>query len=456
MSWVLLPFSACLAANSDQLQWFSVSTPGQSAVYRSDAGLVGQDESPSVLVDLCAKGGSYTGIDLSYQTDHATQGNSRWKRPSVDFGLETAVEALPGLVFALDAVDHHPKTVASDGSSKWELFDPQGGLRVGGGFDLLRSSRSKSEWRWVVAGWLPVFSQTREWELRSGLLLARKARLDATAVWSSPGIASRWTVPADTTTPQDTLWWRANQSRFAVRLGASPTPSTSLQAWGGLRRLRDPGIGPEPSWRTWGRTWFAGAQSNFQTGPMDWETEARAEIGSQSVLFDGTSAYSNLPDSAITRSSTDFTTGSGRILSTLDLTKSVGMGLALSGAWIDHENIAASGTPLPPALGPSGVWASTRRLSATLSSSVRLPWATITPEIGVQWLARDGQSAPLWQEGAPFSAGRTWSIPMGLRIVRLGSMNGKIGYGLSGEIRVSGEAALEPGLRHHLEMKQGF
>jgi len=445
-----------LAANSDQLQWFSVSTPGQSALYRSDAGMVGQDESPSVLVDLCARGGSYTGIDLLYQSDEASKNALRWKRPAVDFGLETAVEALPGLVFGLDAVDHHPKTSGSDGGAKWELFDPQGGLRVGGGFDLLWSSRTKSDWRWVVAGWLPVFSQTREWELRSGLILARRMRLDVSATWSTPGIASRWTIPVDTLVAQDTLWWRADQSRYAIRLGGAPTASTSLQAWAGLRRLRDPGAGAEPSWRTWGRSWFAGAQSAFATGAVGWEAEGRAEQGGQSLLFDGTPALPSRSDSGIARAATDFTTGSGRIQAKIDLTKTVGIGLELSGAWMDLENGSLSGVPLAPVSGAGGTWSSTRRLSAVLTGSVRLPWAVVEPSAGLQQLARDGQSIALWQEMVPFESGRVWSVPVGLRVSRSGSANGKLAYGISGEIGVSGQSRPSPGLRHHVEMKQGF
>ncbi|MEN9309661.1 MAG: hypothetical protein RL173_3593 [Fibrobacterota bacterium] len=452
----LLTFSSLWAANSDQLQWFAVSVPGNPAMHRSDAGMLGQDESPSVLLDLCARGGSYTGIDLLYQTNEASVGSYRWKQPAVDFQLETAVEALPGLVFGLDAVDHHPKTTATDGSAKSELFDPQGGLRVGGGFDLLRSWRQKSSWRWVVAGWLPVFSQTREWELRTGLIFARKLRLDASAVWSTPGIAARWTVPVDSVAPQDTLWWRSNQSRYALRIGGSPIPSLSLQAWGGTRRLRDPGQGAEPSWRNRGEAWFVGSQSSLATGPLSWELETRAEKGDQAVVFDGTSAFAARVDSGILRSSTDFSAGSARLQSKATLAKSVDVGVELSGAWMDLENASVSGDAPPPVPTISGRWSSTRRVSTVVAVSVHLPWATLEPRLGIQWSARDGQSIPIWQELMPFETGRAWSMPVGLGIARHGSMNGKIAYVVSGNINMSGTTGPDLGLRHHLEMKQGF
>ena len=129
-----------LSAAPASLEWFAPSTPGQTALWRADAGMMGQDESPSRLVDLAARGGSYSGLELTYQTDRSRNDPHRWNRREVDFGIETAVEVLPGLVLGLDATDAHPRTTAADDRpSEWKLYEPQGGLRVGGGVDLLRT-----------------------------------------------------------------------------------------------------------------------------------------------------------------------------------------------------------------------------------------------------------------------------------------------------------------------------
>ncbi len=417
---------------------------------------MGQDESPSLLVDLCARGGSYTGIDLNYQNDDATSGPLRWNRPLVDFGLETAIEALPGLVFSLDALDHNPKTTATEGSARWQLFDPQGGLRLGGGVDLLRAWREKSPWRWIVAGWVPVFSTSREWELRTGLLLNHKFRADFTAAWSDPGTPSRWTIPVDSTLADDTTWWRSHQTRMELRVGGAPTKEISLQAWTGQRNLSDPGAGAEPSWRTFGASTFAGAQATFPTGAVTWDLEARAEQGNQTVLFDGSGRLARWPDSGRMIASTDYVNGSASAKASYAWSETVGTELTLSGAWMDLENASASPMPWFPMALETGEWASTKRVSFVIEAPLKWTWLNVSPSIGLQCRIQDGQAIPLWQELAPTSIGRSWSIPFGLQLARQGSMNGKVSYTLSGEVLVSGQPSPTPGLRHHIEMKQGF
>ena len=66
------------ALQAQQFDWFSVATPGLAGLHRSDAGLLGQDEDPSILVDLAANGGSYTGLALSYQRDHSPVDSPKW------------------------------------------------------------------------------------------------------------------------------------------------------------------------------------------------------------------------------------------------------------------------------------------------------------------------------------------------------------------------------------------
>lgn len=441
--------------SSDPLDWFSVSTPGQSALYRFDAGLLGQSESPSTLVDLCARGGSYTGIELAYQSEKASNGPLAWNRQSVDFGIETAVEALPGLVFGLDATDHHPKTSLSDGSSEWRLFDPQGGLRLGGGVDLLRNWREKSPWRWVVAGWIPVFSQAREWELRTGAIWARKLRVDVSAAWASPASPAHWAIPVDSSTKEDTTWWRSDKFRWTARVGGSPAKDISLQAWVGQRELRDPGAGSEPSWRTWGRAIFAGTQASLKTGIVDWDGEARVEQGDQSLLFDGSSVFAFAPDSGKARSSVDFTAGSSRIKASLPVAKSASIWIDLSCAWMDLSNGVATGQVLAPA-SSRGNWSSTRRLAGLIGARAKIYWLDMEPFAGIQRRMQDGDDIPMWQELAPRGAGRSWSVPAGLEISRSGSMNGKVGYKVTGEIWSMGSLDPTAGLRHQVEMKQGF
>ena len=453
---LLFPLSACLRAAPAPLEWFSVSTPGQAALFRSDAGLLGQDESPSMLVDLCARGGSYTGVDLTYQNDEASEGRLRWKQPAVDFGLETAVEAIPGLVFGLDANDHHPKTLVSDGTAKWQLFDPQGGLRLGGGVDLLRAWREKSQWRWVVAGWIPVFSQTSQWELRTGVIWARNLRLDFSANWSETAIPARWVVPTDSLAAEDTTWWRADQNRWTVRLGGSPAKNQSLQGWFGRRELKDPGPGGEPSWRTNGQAFFGGVQSSLRTGPAAWELEAHAESGTEDLRFDGSSVFATLPDSGKVQASTHFVNASGRARASLDWTRTTRFTLDLSMAWMDLEDGTQSGTSLPPIAAANGTWASTKRISSLAGASLKLSWLDLEPFGGLQCRIQDGQSVPLWQGLVPRSTGRTWSVPIGLRLARSGSMSGLASYAISGEIPISATPRPSAGLRHHVELKQGF
>jgi len=452
-----LAFACGSAQASDPLNWFSVSTPGNDALSRSDVGLLGQDESPSQLVDLTARGGSYTGLDLIYQTDRAEFGGRQWNQPSVSFGLETAVEALPGLVFGLDAQDHHPQTNSSNSdAARWQLFDPQGGLRLGGGVDLLQSWRKSQDWRWVVAGWIPVFSQTCDWELRSGLIWSRKLRADVSWTTSTPGIPGRWTMPVDSTSVEDTTWWRSNRSRWSVRLGGAPNRDLSIQAWAGRRRLEDPGHGDEPSWRTWGVADFAGVQSSLTTGPVVWDAEARGEQGNQSVFFDGSPRLATRADSGKTRSSVQFTGGSARLLARIELTNSVSSELELSGAWMDLENATLSGLPPDPVPDVAGSWASTQRLSAIVRVPVKTKWLEASPFVGIQRRNQEGGWLPLWQGLTPRSSGTSWSVPLGLQLTRRGGMSGKLSYTLSGEIQTSGDAQPAPGLRHHLEMQQGF
>lgn len=442
---------------SDPVPWFSVSTPGLDALWRSDAGLLGEDESPSQLVDLTARGGSYTGLELDYQTDRAAAGEFRWRRPSVHFGLETAVEALPGLVFGLDAQDVHPQTTLSNGDgAKWRLFDPQGGLRIGGGVDLLRSWRKSQDWRWVVAGWLPIFSQTRDAELRSGLVWARKFRVDVSWTTSTPEIPGRWTMPVDSILVEDTTWWRTDRSRWNVRLGGAPSRNLSLQAWTGLRELNDPGRGDEPSWRTRGRAEFAGAQASLTMGPVIWDIEARGETGHQDLRFDGSPQLVSRVDSGKTRSSADFRGGSARLSAKIDWTKIVSSELDLSGAWMDLENATLAGAPPDPIPAASGSWVATKRLTALLRMPIKTKWIEATPFAGIQCRLDDGDWLPLWQGLAPRAEGRSWSIPLGLKLERRGDMGGNVAYTLSGEIATSGAAQPTPGLRHHLEMQQGF
>lgn len=463
LSIIALAFACGSIHASDPSPWFSVSTPGLEALWRSDVGLPGQDESPSQLVDLTARGGSYTGFELNYQTDRANDGGFRWKQPSVHFGLETAVEALPGLVLGLDVQDQHPQTTSSNvDAARWQLFDPQGGLRIGGGVDLLRSWRKSQDWRWVVAGWMPVFSQTRDWELRSGLVWSRKLRADVSWTTSTQGIPGRWTMPVDSILVEDTTWWRADRSRWSVRLGGAPSRNLSIQAWGGRRRLEDPGRLEDhdhrhkPSWRTWGVADFAGAQASLTTGPVVWDGEARGEKGDQSVLFDGSGRIASHLDSGKARSSVRFSGGSARLSASTDLTDSVSSELEMSGAWMDLENAALSGVPPDPVPATVGSWASTQRLSVVVRLPVKTKWIEASPFAGLQHRNQEGGWLPLWQGLAPRTEGRSWSVPLGLQLTRRGDMAGKASYTLSGEIQISGDAQPAPGLRHHLEMQQGF
>lgn len=440
----------------EQFDWFSVATPGQAGLHRSDAGLLGQDEDRSLLVDLAANGGSYTGLTLSYQRDHSPVESPKWTRPLVDFGIESAIEALPGLVFGLDATDHHPKSTASTSDGEWQLFDPQGGLRLGAGVDILRKWRSDGRLRWVVAGWIPTFTHTREWELRTGFVWARRLRLDASAAWSDPAIPARWEIQADSLAPQDTVWWRADRFRWTVRIGGAPAKGASLQLWTGHRKLSDPGAGDEPSWRTWGEASFVGAQGTLRTGMVDWDLETRLEDGIQSLLFDGSGTFASAPDSGKTGSETDYSCGSARIKASLGLTESVKPALRAEAAWMDLENARSSGEPLPPVHGGSGAWSTAKRLSAHLEPSIRTRWIDALPSVGLQLKIRRGAAIPVWQGLAPVRPGRVWSIPVGLRLSRSGSMNGSVGYSISGEFAASGSGAPSSGLRHQVEMKQGF
>ena len=444
------------AASLEQLDWFSVAMPGQAALHRADVGLLGQDESPSILSDLCANGGSFTGIELSYQSDKAETSEPRWNRPLVDFGLETAIEALPGIVFGLDAVDHHPKSTDYSNAGQWQLFDPQGGLRIGGGFDLLRKWRDNGKWRWVAAGWIPVFSQTREWEARSSLLWSRKFRLDVSAGWSEPGIPARWQVLGDSLSPEDTLWWRSERFRWTVRSGGTPVKGLSLQAWGGRRLLHDPGRGDEPSWRTWGAADFAGLQGSFRADRIWLDLEGRFESGSESTLFDGSPLFANATDSGRFEASTDHSGGSARARIALEPLPWLKPALRLDAAWLDLENARRSGIPLPPLVGTSGSWSTTKRLSAILEPLVRIRGIDATPSLGVQLRIRRGDALPEWQGLAPVRAGRIWSIPAALRISRTGTMSGLVSYTASGEFVVSGSDAPMAGLRHAIELRQGF
>jgi hypothetical protein len=448
---------------SGPVQWFSVPAPGLEALWRADAGLLGEDESPSQLVDLAARGGSYTGLELNYQTDRAARGELLWRQPSVQFGLETAVEALPGLVFGLDAQDQHPQTTLShaDGA-RWKLYDPQGGLRIGAGVDLLRSWRKSQDWRWVVAGWMPVFSRTREWELRSGLIFSRKLRADVSWTTSNPEIPGRWTLPIDSIAVEDTVWWRTDRSRWSARLGGAPSRNLSIQAWVGRRRLEDPGPLADkrgrhrPSWRSWGDGEFAGAQAALTTGPVVWDLEARGEQGSQTQFFDGSPRLAARVDSGKARSSVDYAGGSARLAAKTDWTGTVSSELELSGSWMDLENAIVSGRPPDPVPAATGSWSSTRRLSGIVRIPVKTKWIEVAPFAGVQCRIHDGGWIPLWQGLAPRADGRSWSAPLGVELARRGGMAGKAAYRLSGEIPTSGEALPAPGLRHHLELQQGF
>lgn len=444
------------ALPAEQIDWFSIATPGQASLHRSDAGLLGQDEDRSLLVDLAANGGSYTGLTLSYQRDHSPVDAPKWTRPLVDFGIESAIEALPGLVFGLDATDHHPKSTASDADGEWQLFDPQGGLRLGAGVDVLRKWRTDGRLRWIVAGWLPVFTHTREWKLRTGFVWARRLRLDASAAWSDPAIPARWEIQEDSVPTRDTVWWRADRFRWTIRIGGTPVKAASLQAWAGRRELSDPGAGGEPSWRTWGKATFVGAQGTLRTGPVDWDLETRLEEGSQSLLFDGSDTFGSWPDSGKTRSSVDYSSGSARIKASTKISESVKPSLRLEAAWMDLENAGTTGEPLPPVKGGSGIWSTAKRFSAHLEPSIRTRWVDATPSVGLQLKVRRGHSIPVWQGLAPIRPGRVWTIPVGLRLSRSGSMSGSIGYTVSGEFAASGRGAPAAGLRHFVEMNQGF
>lgn len=453
----LLVFTAAIHASTDQLEWFSVATPGQDMLYRADVGLLGQDEAPSSLVDLAARGGSYTGMDLTYQSNRANQDGFRWSQPQVDFGLETAVEALPGLVFGLDAMDHHPQTAATDPTgNEWQLFDPQGGLRLGGGVDLLRAWRQKHGWRWVVAGWIPVFSQTREWEIRSGLLWSRKFRADVSASWSTPGIPGRWVAPTDSSAREDTTWWRSDRSRWTIRFGGAPAKAISAQIWGGRRQLTDPGAGTEASWRNAGQADFAGLQTSITTGPVAWDFEMRGESGDQLVRFQGSSRPAGPMDSSEIRASVDYTNGSVAGKATIAWSTRISTELELSGAWMDLENGSTLGVPPKPLPASGGSWSSTKRLSGILHLPLKTRWIEVSPFLGVQCRIQKGDWLPLWQGLVPYANGRSWSLPLGLQLMRRGGMGGKASYTLSGEIRTSGDGQPKPGLRHHIEMQQGF
>ncbi len=460
-----LPTLAALAASCGpgfaapaSMEWFAPSTPGQTALWRSDAGLLGQDESPSQLVDLAARGGSYSGLELSYQTDRSQGEPNHWSRREVDFMIETAVEVLPGLVLGLDATDAHPRTaVEGSDQSDWRLFDPQGGLRVGGGVDLLRSWREKQRGRWVVAGWVPVFSQTREWELRTGFVWARKFRLDAAWSRSEPEVPASWSWTGDSSeTFADTTWWRSRVTRWSLRTGGTIGQNLSLQAWGGLRQLRDPGAGGEPSWRTWGDATFAGLQANLATGPVVWEAELRAESGTQSLLFDGSSRRADLPDSGRSHGSVSFAGGSARVAARKSMTKSVTAELEASGAWMDLEDSRLEGNPPGPIPAISGSWNTTKRLTGLLKLPVKTKWVEVAPFAGLQCRLERGASIPVWQQLAPRPTGRSWSMPLGLVLERRGSLGGRMAYGLSGEARFSGSATPHPGLRHRVDLQQGF
>lgn len=451
-----------LAAPQDlAVSWYSVPVPGVDRLDRADMGLAGEAEPGGPLMDALGGGSrNHTGMGLSYQRDRADLDGGAWSRRMAGFDLDAVLEGTEGLVFGLEAMDLQPKPSAQTSDVDWAVEEPQGGLRLGIGADALRLVREKRDWTWSFGLWIPVYSSSMDWELQTALVRTRTFRLDFSAAWNDPSTPANLSrVDDDTTTISDTIRWRSSQRRFSARVGFSPMDGLAVQAWSGWRREEDPGPQTDAAWCLSGASWFGGAQGAWAAGDWGVDGEARFDEGHEQARLD-TGATGGLDPSGRAAGRAHHSMANGRlelrgpvVRASRAPTMTAQPVAAVQGAWMRLDG-TESGSPVQP-WSKDGAWGEEHRWEGEAGLRGDFPWLSLEPRIGIQRREMTGDPPRLWW-GFPAGSGTSWSLPWQARIFRETPTGSRISYRISGEIRLAGNSAFVPGLRHEVGLGQEF
>lgn len=415
------------------------------AVVRPDVGLPGQPETAPPIADIAAQGGAYTKVFLSMSPQDARTEHYEWARRSTRFGLETVVGVPGGLAFGIDAVDDQIIHRLSGEDARWELAQPRGGLRLGVGANALQNLSREGAWAWGWSAWFPLLDRTGELEVQTGLRHARFWRLDA--AW-----ATRWLRQkarrADSLLDTTTL--RSEETRWTLRLGGQTRSGSTLQMWGGLRRLEDPRRADDfRSVRMAADVVHLGAQATTRLRSWDFESELRFERGDDTLRSDRS------PDDPV-EASVAHVMACGSFGADAPWMGRLRPRLEAAGAFLDLSDAKAVGEfpMLPQGIKEDG-GGSVLRLGGSAVLRVRTRWVDVVPRLGLHRVRVDGALPQVWSGLWPLGEGSAWLGEVG-GSVQWQSGTSKASYRIGWLPVLDGSDDAEAGLSHRIELYQGF
>jgi len=426
-------------------EWWAVPVSHPEAVARPDVGLPGQPETAQPISDMAAQGGAYTRVFLGFVPQDAHSERYQWARRSTRFGLETVVGIPGGLAVGIDAIDDQVIHRVEGEDARWELTHPRGGLRLGVGANVLQKLSPEQNWVWGWSVWTPLFDRTGELEVQTGLRHARRWRIDG--AW-----ASRWLRQKARRVDSllDTMALRSEETRLSLRLGGQTSGGSSLQAWGGWRRLEDPRrLDDFRSVRLAAEGFYLGAQGSHRLRSWDLEWEGRFDKGDDTLRSDRS-------PTELVEASVSHTMVSG--LAALDAPwwGPVRPRLEGTGAYLDLSKGRAQGEfpMLPQGISQDG-GGSILRLGATGVLRVRTRWLDVLPRLGVHRVRLDGSIPQVWSGLWPLAEGSAWLGEIGAAL-NWSSATSRASYRIGWLSPLDGSNAVDIGLSHRLELYQGF
>lgn len=423
--------------------WWAPPFPRLDAVIRPDAGMAGQGESATPISDQAVLGGAYTRVHMRISPGSASTGDQEWTYRATRFGLETVAGLPGGWALGLHAIDDQIVHHLEKAGARWEITEPRGGLRLGGGVNFLERWSPDHEWVWGASIWTPFFDRTGEREIQTGLRRGRRWRLDG--AFATRTLAQEARRADDRL---DTSSLRGEETRWSVRWGAQSAAGNTIQLWGGMRIVEEGR--PEGDDRSVGlasRSTFLGAQGTFSRRKWVATWESRVDLGDDTLRQgDGN------PVQATVR----HRLGAGELSLDAPWMDRYRPGVVVSGAVLDLSEGECRGEF--PQL-PSGVkgdgGGSLQRWGASALTRIRTSWVDVVPRVGIHHVAADGELPQVWTGLWPLGEGSGWLGEFGIGVVWKGSA-GSASYHLGGTSPLGRDEGVDPGFTHRLEMRQGF
>lgn len=443
----------CAQPQDPTVLWFSVPAPGTDAPGASAGGWLGQGDPADALLGAVTGGApSLTRLGMDLASQGRRWDGVHWNRKRTSLWMDGVLEVVPGLAFGLEMIDMQPKSSVQLDSLRFGVVDPQGGLRVGAAGDIFRPYGGSRDWSLGWSGWIPLYNDNAGWTLQTGLVHARRFRLDLAWTRNDPATPGWIERSALDSLGADTAVWRTRRSLESARLGWAFDEGTVLQGWIGRRELEDPGPGERSSWGLAGDAWSGGLQLAWSGGPWTTDGEVRGEVGETVAHWrPGAAGWSAATEPGST--SCDHRLVDGRMEVRRRLARP-GFSASVAGrlAWLDLDASGRSPAPFPSASGrgESRLFETTAGLRATYRS------LSVEPRLGLLRQDLTGDPPLFWWPFRETDAER-WAIPWSVE-ARLSTdgWSGRALYRISGEVPLDAAAGYESGYTHRIEIGQDF